>query len=352
MATRTLLPRRDLALLLLVVVTWGVNFAVLDVGLDGFPPLLFAAMRFALVGACALFVPRPKVRARWVVAIGTFTILGQYSLLYLGMSAGMPSGLSSLVLQAQAMFTILFAAVALREQPGARQLTGMAIGAAGLGLVGLAGGGSVPLGALVLLIGAAVSWAIGNVCTRVAKPDNGLSMVVWASLVPPVPLLLISLTTEGPARDAHALAHAGLSAWISLAYTVAFSTIMAMGIYTALLGKYPTDRIVPFNLGIPVVGLATGWLVMGESVTATTLAGAAVVMAGLALVVVKPGGGRTRIRLVGGWIATPRTSGATAAEVGHSDDIGIGIGGEAGGTPGPKAGITNMGSTAIAEPQT
>jgi O-acetylserine/cysteine efflux transporter len=295
MATRTLLPRRDLALLLLVVVTWGVNFAILDVGLGDFPPLLFAALRFALVGLCAVFVPRPKVRVRWILAVGTFTLLGQYSLLYLGLAAGMPSGLASLILQAQAMFTILFAAFALRERPGVRQLVGMAIGAGGLVLVGLAVGGSVTLLALLFLVGAAVSWAIGNVCTRFAKPDNGLRMIVWAALVPPLPLLALSLTTEGGARDAHALAHASLGSWISLAYTVGFSTIMAMGIYTALLSKYPTDRIVPFNLGIPVVGLATGWLLMNESVTAATLAGAAVVLVGLGLVVVKPRAGRAPV---------------------------------------------------------
>lgn len=293
MAIRTVLPRRDLILILLVVLTWGVNFAVLDVGLDGFPPLLYAAMRFALVGSCALFVPRPKVKARWIIAVGTFTILGQYSLLYLGMAAGMPSGLSSLILQAQAMFTILFAAVALRERPGGRQLAGLAVGAGGLALVGLSTGGTVRLLALLLLIGSAASWAVGNVCTRFARPDNGLRMVVWASLVPPLPLLALSLATEGSARDAHALTHASPGAWVALAYTVTFSTIMAMGIYTALLGKYPADRIVPFNLGIPVVGLATGWLIMGESVTAATLLGAAIVLAGLALVVIRPRAGRS-----------------------------------------------------------
>ncbi|HEV2634102.1 MAG TPA: EamA family transporter [Actinocrinis sp.] len=301
MATRTVLPRRDLTLLLLVIVTWGVNFAVLDVGLNGFPPLLFAALRFALVGSCALVVPRPKVKARWVLAVGTFTILGQYSLLYLAMAAGMPSGLASLLSQAQAMFTILFAAIALRERPGLRQLSGMAVGAGGLALVGLAIGGSVRLVALLLMLGSAATWAAGNVSTRFAKPDNGLRMVVWSSLVAPLPLLALSLTTEGVSRDAHALAHASIGSWVALAYTVGFSTLMAMTIYTMLLGKYPADRIVPFNLAIPVVGLVAGYLFMGESVTAMTMLGAAVVLVGLALVVVKPRDPRASARA-----STPR----------------------------------------------
>lgn len=288
-ANRQFLPRRDLLLLLVVVVTWGVNFTVLDIGLADFPPLLYAAMRFALVGSCALVVPRPKVKARWIVAVGTFTILGQYSLLYLGMAAGMPSGLASLVLQVQAIFTIAIAGVALRERPGPRRLVGIVVSAMGVGVVGLACGGSVPVLALVLLIGAGASWAVGNVCTRVAQPDNGFRLVVWASLVPPLPLLALSLATEGGSRDAHALSHASAGAWLSLGFTVGFSTIMALGIYAAMLAKYPADRVVPFNLGIPVVGLAAGWLLTGESVTAPMLVGAAVVLVGLGLVVINPG---------------------------------------------------------------
>ena len=288
MANRTLLPRRDLFLLLLVVVIWGANFTILDVGLAGFPPLLYAALRFALVGSCALFVPRPKVKARWIVAVGTFTLLGQYSLLYLGMAAGMPPGLSSLVLQAQVIFTIGFAALVLRELPGPRQLAGIAVAAAGLGLVGLASGGSVPVFSLLLVAGGGASWAVGNVCTRVAKPDNGFHLVVWASLVPPLPLLALSLITEGGARDTHALTHGSLGAWLSLLFTVGISTVVAMGIYSAQLAKHPADRVVPFNLGIPVVGLAAGWLFVGESVTAPVLLGSAVVLSGLALVVLKP----------------------------------------------------------------
>lgn len=281
------LPTRHLLLAWLVVVIWGVNFTVIDAGLADFPPLLFAALRFAFVAACCLFVPRPQVPWRWLLLVGLFIGTGQYALLYLGMAAGMPAGLSSLVMQAQVPFTLLFAALALRERPTARQAAGIAVSVCGLGIVGLARGGSVTLPALLLVLGAAASWGVGNVCTRIAKPDNGFRLVIWSSLVPPLPLLTLSLLHEGAHRDASALGHAGWGAWLSLAYSVVLSTILAMGAWSVLLSRHQADRVVPYALAIPVVGLLTGRVVRGESVTALVLAGAAVVIAGLALVVAR-----------------------------------------------------------------
>ena len=287
------LPPRHLALAVLAVAIWGANFSVIDVGLEVFPPLLFAGLRFSLVAACCLVVPRPQVSWRWLLTVGLFTGTGQYALLYLGMAAGMPSGLSSLIMQAQVPFTILFAAAGLGERPSGRQALGIAVSGVGLLLVGLArgragGGGTIPALALVLVLAAAASWAVGNVCTRIARPDSGFRLVVWSSLVPPLPLLGLSLLHEGPHRDAAAFAHANAGTWLSLAGTVGLATILAMGLWSSLLGRYPADQVVPFALAIPVVGLAVGWAAQGESVTAAMLGGAAVVLAGLALVVVGP----------------------------------------------------------------
>lgn len=283
------LPVRHLLLAWLAVLIWGVNFSVIDAGLADFPPLLFATLRFAAVAVCCLFVPRPQIAWRWLVLVGLFTGTGQYALLYLGMAAGMPAGLSSLVMQAQVPFTLLFAALALHERPSRRQALGIAVSVLGLGLVGLARGGSVTLLSLLLVLGAAASWAVGNVCTRIAKPDNGFRLVIWSSVVPPLPLLTLSLLHEGAHRDITAFGHAGFGAWLSLAYSVVLSTILAMGSWSMLLGRHQADRVVPYALAIPVIGFLTGHIVRDESVTAPMLLGAAVVILGLALVVSRTG---------------------------------------------------------------
>ncbi|HZP54051.1 EamA family transporter [Actinocrinis sp.] len=285
MTRGTALPVRHLLLAWLAVLVWGVNFTVIDAGLADFPPLLFAALRFAAVAVCCLFVPRPQIAWRWLLLVGLFTGTGQYALLYLGMAAGMPAGLSSLVMQAQVVFTLVFAALALRERPSPRQAFGIAVSAVGLGIVGLARGGSVSVLSLLLVLGGAASWAIGNVCTRIAKPDNGFRLVIWSSVVPPLPLLALSLLHEGAHRDITAFGHAGLGAWLSLAYSVGLSTILAMGSWSLLLSRHPADRVVPYALAIPVIGFLTGRIARDESVTAPMLLGAAVVILGLALVV-------------------------------------------------------------------
>ena len=287
MAHGSALPSRHLALAALAVLIWGVNFTVLDAGLAVFPPLLFAALRFALVAVGCCFVPRPKVAWRWLLLIGLFTGTGQYALLYLGMAAGMPPGLSSLVMQAQVPLTILVAGLALREKPAARQSLGIAVSAVGLGLVGMARGGSVTVLSLLLVLGGAASWGIGNACTRIAQPDSGFRLVIWSSLVPPLPLFGLSLLHEGAHRDAASFGNAGASAWLSLGYSVLLSTILAMGVWSMLLTRYQADRVAPFALAIPILGLATGRLVKGESVTLPMLLGAAVVLLGLALVVTR-----------------------------------------------------------------
>ena len=151
---------RHIAMALLTVLIWGINFIAISHALDGFPPILLATLRFALTGLGTLFFPRPKeVRWYWIAGISTFMFFGQYVLLFTGMAHGMPDGLASLVLQSQAPFTVLAAALRLLERTGLRQVLGIAAAVAGLAVIGAGRGGNVPLGSLLLVIGAGASWA-------------------------------------------------------------------------------------------------------------------------------------------------------------------------------------------------
>ena len=196
--------RRDTALAALVAALWGFNFVVIDWGMGTVPPLLFAAIRFTLVAVPACFlVPRPPVPFRAVAAVGAFMSLGQFGLLYLSMHLGMPPGLAALVLQAQVPFTVAIAAVALREPPSRAQAGGVALGVAGLAVVALGLGGAVTPLALALCLLAGLSWGIGNVVSRAAKAPGGLALTVWSATVAPVPLLGLSLLTDGPSAVGH-----------------------------------------------------------------------------------------------------------------------------------------------------
>ncbi len=278
---------RDRLLAALVAVIWGVNFVVIDEGISGIPPLVFAALRFIVVLVPAiLLVRRPRVRWRVILAVGATTLLGQFALLYTALHLGLGSGLASLVLQSQVMFTAALAALALRERPSRRQTLGVLLGAVGLVIVGAGRSGATPLVALLLCLAAGLSWATGNVITRKAGVSSGLSLTVWSALVVPLPLLALSLVLDGPAAVGHALAHLPVKALLSTAYTAYLSTLVGYGLWNSLLARYPAAAVVPFTLLVPPVGILAAWLVQHEHPGPTELAGAAVVFIGVVITAV------------------------------------------------------------------
>jgi O-acetylserine/cysteine efflux transporter len=276
----------------LVATIWGFNFVVIEWGMDGVPPLLFVAMRFAAVVVPAVFfVPRPSMPWRTVAAVGVFMSLGQFGLLYTSMHLGMPPGLAALVLQAQVVFTAVIAAAWLRERPTGRQVTGILVAGAGLVVVGVGRGGRIPLLALLLCLAAALSWGIGNVVARrsAVPTSSGLSMVVWSSLVVPVPLLALSLLLDGPATVGSALAGLGPEAVASTLYTTVLASLVGYSIFNGLLARYPAAAVVPFVLIAPPVAMLSAWLLLGQTLNAAEAGGSAVVLVGVLVTVRRSG---------------------------------------------------------------
>jgi O-acetylserine/cysteine efflux transporter len=274
--------RRDTALAVLVAALWGFNFVVIDWGMGTVPPLLFAAIRFTVVAVPACFlVPRPPVPFRAVAAVGAFMSLGQFGFLYLSMHLGMPPGLAALVLQAQVPFTIVIAAAVLREPPSRAQVAGVALGAGGLAVVALGLGGRVTAAALALCLLAGLSWGLGNVVSRAVKAPGGLALTVWSATVVPVPLLGLSLLTDGPSAVARGLAHFGRDGALSTAYTAGLCSLVGYAVFNRLLSRYPSAQVVPWVLLAPVVAMASSWALLGEVPGPAELAGAALLVAGV-----------------------------------------------------------------------
>ena len=310
--------RRDTALAVLVALVWGTNFVAVRTGLDSVPPLLFLAVRFVVVCVPAVFfVRRPGMPWRDLALIGLFTSLGQFALLYLALHLGMPPGLSSLVLQAQVLVTVVIAAVWLRERPSTAQRVGVALGGAGLLTIAVGRGLSAPLLPLLVLVLAAVSWAVGNVLTRRAgaltAPGAGLGVTVWSGLVVPVPALALSFAFEGPEAISHALTHVQWPAIASTAYTAYLSSLVGYGIWNTLLSRHPVARVTPFAMLVPVFGMAAAAVAFGERPNTVEVVGGAVLLAGVSVAVLRR---RRRhempSRPYGRW---RRTSGLVAVDV-------------------------------------
>ncbi|GGF53742.1 membrane protein [Marmoricola endophyticus] len=273
---------RDSAAATLVAVIWGFNFVVIDWGMAGIPPLLFLAVRFVVVVVPAVFlVPRPAASWRVVAAVGAFMSLGQFSLLYLSIAAGMPPGLAGLVLQAQVVFTVVIAAGALREVPTRHQVVGILIGATGLLVVALGRGGQTPGIALLLCLAAALSWGVGNTVSRASGVAGGLSLTVWSALVVPVPALALSLVVDGPGGVLDGARAFGWHAALGTAYTALLASLVGYGIFNTLLSRNPPSAVVPWVLLVPPVSITSAWLALGDVPTPAELGGGAVMLTGV-----------------------------------------------------------------------
>ncbi|WP_029004115.1 EamA family transporter [Azorhizobium doebereinerae] len=275
---------RHIALAVLVAAIWGFNFVVIRVGLDTFPPLLLTALRFAVAALPALVVRPPALPARRMVLIGMTWFFGQFIFVFTAMTQGMPPGLASLTLQAQSFLTILIAALVLHERPSPRQMAGVAVALCGLGLIGLSVGGDMTLVGLGLTLCAAASWAVGNVLMRQNGPVDMLSMVVWLSLVPPVPAFALSLAFEGWPVIAGSFQHATLLSYGAVLYLAVPTTLLGFGIWGFLLKLYPAGTVAPFSLLVPLFGTLSAALVLGERFPPLRFAGMALIVCGLLVV--------------------------------------------------------------------
>lgn len=294
------LTGRDLVALLFIVLIWGSNFLAMKIAMQGFTPFQLGAGRY-LFGLLplVLLVPRPRLPWKWLVMYGLVQGLGQFGFLFVSLAMGMSTALASVLMQTQMFFTAAFSYLVLAEKPGKPLVLGMLLAAAGLacfalnyvGAQGDAAGGTPPLGLVLCLAGASM-WGASNVIVRLAQRAapafDTLGFVVWCSVVPIVPFVLLSLAFDPPAARTAWLA-ASVESWLAVAYIGWGASIVAYTLWTKLIRRHGANRIAPFSLGMPVVGMACGLLLLGERLTAWQWAGIALTIPALAVVIV---GGR------------------------------------------------------------
>jgi O-acetylserine/cysteine efflux transporter len=272
-----------------VAVIWGLNFVVIDVGLEDFPPLLLSSMRYALASLPLLLLRgMPPVAWRWVIAVGVVIGVVKFSLLFIGMDVGMPAGLASLVLQAQALFTVVFATVVLRERLVASQAAGLAIAFGGLALVATGLHGQATPTGFALVIAAAAAWGVGNLLIKRAAPSDPLRFMSWICVVPPLPLLCLSLAFEGPSEIGSALSNVDLGGVGAVLYIAFAATTIGWALWARLMGLYPASVVAPFALLVPIFGLGFAAVLLGEAVGVRELVAAVLVLGGVLLTLLAP----------------------------------------------------------------
>ncbi|MET1256289.1 EamA family transporter [Aliikangiella maris] len=269
-------------LAVLVTIIWGSAFAVIEIGLQGFPPIFNASLRFLSASIpLVFFFKKPDVSWRFLMLFGMNYVL-MFSLMYVGMKIGMPSGLTSLVLQTAVLFALILSAFVLKEHPNKIQILGVIIGLSGIALIAIDKESFSSITAFILVLGAAFFYGASSIIMKRAGKIDMLALLIWGCLIPPLPLFGLSLLLEQGQWDA--LVNISGMGIFSIYYTSIFGTVLAFAMWGSLLKHYPANMVVPFNLLVPVFGILTSYLLLNQQVTAKAAVACCVIFIGLILV--------------------------------------------------------------------
>jgi O-acetylserine/cysteine efflux transporter len=278
-----------IALSLLIAAIWGLNFTVIRFGLDEFTPFSFAAWRFIIGALPVLFIPRPAASWKALAGMGLFLFAGQFVFLFFAMQAGLPPGLSSVLVQLQGPLTLVLAALFLKERATAAQWGGLAIALVGVVVISRSVGGSASLFAVAIALLSALSWATGNLFLRETRGAPVFAVTVWASLFPPIPLLIAGFVTEGLHATLAPILSPSWRGTFVLFYTVVPVMWLGYWIWGTLLRTYPAAKAGPVSLLVPCCALVFSLLLTGESIGGLRLLGVAIVLGGVALGILASG---------------------------------------------------------------
>ncbi|MFB3304684.1 EamA family transporter [Pseudomonas sp. AMR01] len=275
---------KHVALAIAVTLVWGLNFPITKLGLHSIDPLVLTGIRFALAALpLVFFIKRPAVRFRYVAAYGVIFGLGMWGAINCGIQLGVSPGIASLIIQLSVFFTLGWGCAVFNEKIRRAQWVGGALALMGLvGIIASQEGGHATLGILLITF-SALAWSVGNVIIKASGVKEIFSFMVWASLFPPIPLFLMAWGMHGAAAFDGLPARLDLTAVLSILFQVYMATHFAYWGWNSLLKTYPVSTVAPLSLLIPVFGIASSMLILGERISPLALTGIAVIILGLAV---------------------------------------------------------------------
>lgn len=270
-----------------VPLLWGYQFVVIKVGVTEFPPLFFLALRFLAIALLLVpFVRRPtRQQFGPVAAISIFLGGLNFGLFYVGLGLGSGS-MSAVGYQLATPFTILLAWPLLAERPSSTTSAGVMLAFIGVVVLAAEHGSSANALALLLVIGAAFSFAVSNVLTKRYGPFDPFMLMGWSSLLTVPQVMLMSRVFEN--GQLASLVSADERGWLALAYTIFIGGIAGFGLWFWLIARCSIDRVAPFGLLLPVFALISSVLFLGERMTPKLIVGGLLAISGVAIAQVRP----------------------------------------------------------------
>jgi O-acetylserine/cysteine efflux transporter len=293
---------RDYLSALAVVVIWGLNFIFMKFALRDFTPFQMGAARYVFaVLPLIVFIKRPNFDVKWLLYYGLFQGVGQFGFLFVGIKLGMTAALASVLMQTQVFFTALIGFFLLGEKPSRSLQIGLFLAAMGLACFAMnyiapqaTNTPATTLFGLIFCVLGASMWAASNIVVRKAQQSlkkdtsfDAVAFLVWSSIVPILPFIVLTLLFDAEATRWRWL-DASWGSWVSIAFLGWVATIIAYALWTGLLKRHPANRVAPFSLGVPMVGITAGMVVLGEQITTWQWGGIALVVAALLMVMFGP----------------------------------------------------------------
>lgn len=273
----------DIGLSVAVQFLWGFGFVAAKPALDHFPPVMLMGMMYVLTCLC---FPRRIARIRTpllsLLLVTTFVATVQGVLIFNALAL-LPASISILLLQTQAPFAVLFAWLLAGERPNLVRLLGILVAFVGVAVVAGAPSGAASWWPAIMLTAGSASWSFGQAAARRFGRDNGMTLTtgISAMAIPQV-AILSALTEHGQIA---ALASATPYQWAQVLVFSLGGFVLAYSIWYGLLSRYRVDQVTPFGLLMPPIGAVGGFLYLGEKISLVELLGAAVILAGLAIVI-------------------------------------------------------------------
>ncbi|MBW7968818.1 EamA family transporter [Bradyrhizobium sp. BR 10289] len=271
-----------------VPLLWGYQFVAIKVGVTEFPPLFFLALRFLAIALLLVpFVRRPMRRQIGPVAAISLFLGGlNFGLFYVGLGLGSGT-MSAIAYQLATPFTVLLAWPLLAEEPSLTTSAGVVLAFVGVVVLAAEPGLSAKPLPLLLVVGAALAFAISNVLTKRYGPFDPLMLMGWSSLLTVPQVLVMSLLLEH--GQLASLVTADGHGWLALAYTIFIGGIVGFGLWFWLIARCSMGRVAPFGLLLPVFALISSVLFLGDEVTPKMIAGGLLAISGVAMTQVRPG---------------------------------------------------------------
>ncbi|SUD90825.1 EamA family transporter [Psychrobacter phenylpyruvicus] len=281
---------KEKLILLTIVLVWGANFMVIRWGLEDMHPFTFIFLRFLFTAIpLVFFLKKPDVSIGYVVIYGFALGIGVWGLVFLAVYQGMPSGMSSLILQTSPFLTILIALAVFKEVLATQQAVGVFVAFIGLLIICLFKSDGFSITSLLLVLLASVFMTLSQAIIKLAKPKDVVSFTVWSSLFIPLPVLALALLYANiTATDLSVLMQwPSLKGWIVVLFEAFIITIVGYSIFNRLITKHGLAVVTPYTLLIPISGLFFGWLAYDETLSEIEVMGSLLILAGLTLLTLK-----------------------------------------------------------------